>query len=213
MRTQKNQIFASGFSGILLIKTLLGVICLLHLSGCSDANNIVNSIAKEIVKESDPNKGLFNNSPETTTTEASREGINNSETADPEDPSYQKILSGVRASLPGYDEDKAKQLSLKVDKLIKTNPQNQILQRGSLCNEILLKDATNALMSDLKRRGVFAGNSTHLQIGVTAMPTGERGNLLWIELWKVNTPKGVISYPLVFAEDGQGGAFFFALSD
>jgi hypothetical protein len=221
MKNWANNFYCFLFSKI-KTKWILGLVCIICFPGCSDSNNLVNAIAKQVVRESDPNKGLFNHDPntgsetdsETGSASTTGKGQNLSEPLNAStDPSYQKILNGVRNSLPGFDNQKAQIIANRVNELVKSNPKNQILRRGSLCDKRLFTDATNALFQDLGRKNILVGNSASLRIGVTSLPTGGRGNLMWIELWEIDTPKGVIRYPLIFAEDGQGGTFFFVLSN
>lgn len=81
-------------------KWILGLVCIVCFPGCSDSNNysnnLVNAIAKQVVKESDPNKGLFNHDPNTTSNTTTGEVQNLSEPIHASaDPSYQRTLDGV----------------------------------------------------------------------------------------------------------------------
>jgi hypothetical protein len=176
----------------------------------------IDSIAQKLVNPSKQDDGLFAPSTgDNNVADASKIKDNttepNTSQAHPTNDLQQEVLDSITAALPGYSQKNAKLLAQRVCSLIDANPTYRIIQRGSLCNEILLKDTTNAIMRDVQKRKKLDSPSAMLEIGVTAKPTGTPGNFLWMELWKVNTPTGSISYPMVFAEDGQGGAFFIAL--
>lgn len=114
-------------------------------------------------------------------------------------------LSKIKYDESKLTEDQKKLLAT----IISSNPEEEILKDGSFCNEILFNDTSQKLIRTLKGSGY--GQEFSFKIGVTAMPKGSPGNMMWRELWRVQTARGVVNYPMVFIEDGVGGAFFLGL--
>jgi thiol-disulfide isomerase/thioredoxin len=115
-----------------------------------------------------------------------------------------------RADQVKYDDSKLSDSQKElIRKILNSNPDEEILREGTLCNEILFEDTSNKLLKTLRKHGY--GEQFSFEVGVTALPEGTPGNMMWRELWKIKTQRGRLNYPMVFIEDGQGGAFFIGL--
>jgi hypothetical protein len=176
-----------------IITAILGI----SLSGCSESP--IESIAKEIVKSKDPNKGLFAHNGNT----AQNEG---SDTQIPQANSDRLPMDNLQTPTT----PNAKQIALRVKETLDANT-GRVLKKGSLCNEILMRDTTNKIFSELEKQGLITKGEALVEIGVTVLPSGPPNNKIWMEDWVIHTPKGKIPFHLVFVEDGKGGAFFIGV--
>jgi flagellar biosynthesis GTPase FlhF len=174
------------------------------LAGCSDAQ--IKEFAKKIASKESKTNDLF--APITPTNET-KPSNQESQTSEPSQSTSQaQRLANIPSSgidLSGYAQDIAYQIAETIPK----NPSNQVIKKGSLCNQILFNDTINKLAETLGSQGISKNLS--LEIGVTVMPSGTPNKMVWKELWKIQTTNGVLSYPIIFAEDGMGGAFIIAL--
>lgn len=160
----------------------------LLLSSCSDAT--IKKIAKEIVQNSDLNnssQGLFESKTHKTNT--------------------QKIEPRI---VPSQNNQEAQDIAQRINTVLEAYT-GEIVSKGSLCNPILLEDTTNALMAQLESQGVLGKDSLSLKINLAVPPSGTAGNMIWMEIWTLQTTRGKTIFHLVFVEDGKGGAFFVAV--
>lgn len=163
----------------------------LCITSCSDSSIV--KLAESLVKKGDPNKDLFHNTPET------KESPNMDQSP--------ILNNGAKPPL------NPKNVAARVAPIAKQNPENKIVRKDTLCSPLLRDDTFKKILADATSKGFISKTDKYvLGIGVTVMPTGpDQNNMIWRELWAIETKEKTINYPIIFVGDGIGGTFMLGL--